>query len=200
MLIKTEEVQAKHARRDPAEEQRWRTKQYLLAQIKKAEEFQRLAVTDPERQKGRYLFPYQLEGYLTKLFGDKVHFLVNPHNPSKKALYLKMQDGNHWYICSYENGLMPEYSVMEYKTEWIPDPDADIITETNLRQHGENAVMLERQVPSRELSRGWRTVFVTLILKELVSPEAVERLVGGSERPSWNARTKGSATSAVSPI
>lgn len=198
MLIKTEEVQQKHAQLDPAAEQRWRTREYLLAQIKKAEEFQRLSITDPERQRGRYMFPVDLEAAITKLLGpDKAHFLVNPRDPSKKALYILMPDGNHWYLCAYENGMMPEYSVMEYKTEWIPDPDVDELVPSELKNKGENAAMMERQVPARELSRGWRTVFVTLILKGLVSPEAVERLVGGSDRAAWNARTKGNV---VSPI
>lgn len=78
---------------------------------------------NPKRQLGRELpNPEALEVILKKLSPNFV-FEASP-NPTKKRLRFQVPgEVESRYICLYENGPMPEYSIMNAQWRWEPDPD-----------------------------------------------------------------------------
>jgi len=80
--------------------------------------------SNPERQAGRlYASPERLEQELRRC---SENFVFEPvgGNPSKKRLSYQNPGQTHPdYICLYESGVTPEWSIMSATWRWEPDPD-----------------------------------------------------------------------------
>ncbi len=75
-----------------------------------------------QRQWGRRMTPDQLESLLLKISPNFV--FENSPNPTKKRLrFLVPGESNSRYLCLYERGPMPEYSIMNGQWRWEPAPD-----------------------------------------------------------------------------
>jgi hypothetical protein len=88
MLIKDEAKVTSHAQKDPVAEYRHRVQMLLLEELSQAipeDEF------DPMKYQGKMMTAAELEAVIKKMIpgDDLVHFLVNPKNPTKKAIYIK---------------------------------------------------------------------------------------------------------------
>ena len=187
MLIRDAKLQEQHAFIDPYVFTKWQNDQWCLKQLEANDLVKPEELANFLRQKGNSKTPAQLETWIRILLGvDRCCFEVNPWNPGRKALYLIQPNQERWYCLSYENREMPEYSVLELVETWEVDLDVDHIDKAEvIRTNNHGGQKLVKKAGA-ELLRGWRTVFVTLVIKGLVTPNAVERLVGGSDRASWN--------------
>lgn len=176
---------------DAAEAAREQTRQYCLAELAQAQVLEDFDPANEERQRGRTMFPHELEALLTRVTPpDFFQFEVHPSNPSKRVAWAKGPDGNRWCACVYENRLMPEYSVMDTEEKWVADPNCFTITPEMVKEHGRNAGMKKITVPYMEVIRGWRTILIKLILNNVIKVDQIERLVGGSNRETWAAKAK----------
>lgn len=70
------------------------------------------APTNFEYQMGRALSVHEVERRLKKLC-PKLVFENNPYNQSKKAMYYILPNGEKQLIMPYENGVIPEHSVLQ---------------------------------------------------------------------------------------
>jgi hypothetical protein len=73
------------------------------------------------QQLGRPLPAADVETRLQRLNAN-LKFETNWNNPTKKACYFLNPDGKE-FVCAYENGTMPEHSIMRVIEEELPDPD-----------------------------------------------------------------------------
>lgn len=159
-------------------------------------------VADPEtsvanvaRQMGRKLTP---EEFMKKLHTINPDIVLEPHpgqfapkhtgyyrlNRDKAVLKLNT-NGQKIYLFVCEGDIMPEWSIFD--TQKVKVPDA---TDPSLPWR-------EVEIPWHVTKRGWREVLLKLIVeKKLVTLEAVERVFGAGDRPSWKILTgKGSGES-----
>lgn len=168
----------------------------------------KLDPSNVQRQMGKPLTPNQLEEKLIKL-NPNLHFEVNPFNPKMKALYL-LNGTEKDYICSYHNELMPEHSIVKVKKElvWdhkqtekaIPRPetgtyewvDGKMVFDNTKPRPGWKII----KKPYGELKRGWRTVLLKLVLRNLITVQQAETEFGmpsseiGQRSWAWNLEKK----------
>lgn len=160
-----------------------------------------LSPANAERQMGRAMTSADLEVRLKKLVPN-LHFERNPANATKKAVYLIHPSGKKEFICAYENGFMPEHSVMRTKEEDLPDPSYPApgimhhVERKDLPRHefvpgegykfdGVQPGFKRLRMVWGEAKRGWRTVLIKLVLRGLTTPAAVEAIFGSDDRPEW---------------
>lgn len=209
MLIRSDAAIERERKGGIQEAVRERMKAWVLEQIKDSVYVREheISPANSERQLGRYMTSAEFEQRLKKKFPN-LHFEVNPFNPTKKALYVIDRRGKT-YICSYENGFMPEHSIMKIKE--IEVPDLDILRQKDPVRHGLGHI--ERKdlpksefdpkqgfiavstglkpgfkkvaVPWGEVVRGWRTVLVKLVLANVTTPAEVEAIFGAANRREW---------------
>lgn len=79
------------------------------------------------------------------------------------------------FVCEYD--WMPEWSWMTEKTVRMPD------------RNNPAAPWQEVTIPRYVEKRGWREALIMLIQKGVVGLEAVERVFGAGDRPSWKVLT-----------
>ncbi len=156
-----------------------------------------------ERQLGKVMPSPEMEKRLEKLSTSLV-FEHNPFNRSKKAVYVVRRGEGKVYICAYENGIMPEHSVMRVKEEITRDYDAVGVGPTgrkldrkDLPKYTEvdGKITFEEEellpgfkktlIPYGEYKRGWRTVLVKLVEAKVLTPTQVESIFGADNRPEW---------------
>lgn len=157
-----------------------------------------LSPANAERQVGQAMFANKMEERLKRLNANLL-FEVNPFNSGKKALY-HIQSGQKIFICAYENGVMPEHSIMSVKeqedihTDFVgakrhinrKDLPGYKISDGDVTwEGGVTPGFHKRQVIWHEAIRGWRTVLIKLVQHKLASPAQVEALFGIDGRPEW---------------
>lgn len=170
-----------------------------------------LSPANSERQIGKAMFAPALEQGLRRLNAN-LHFEINPWNTSKKALYHTPAGSQKTFICAYENGVMPEHSIMSVKEQEQPDSEFFFrglkqskgkfeINRADLPKHRvvnegtpQQEVLWEddktpgfRKTPIlwHEAIRGWRTVLIKLVQNRLATPAEVEHIFGADNRPEW---------------
>ena len=97
-------------------------------------------------------------------------------NHDKAVLNLVMPDGKKVFVLVCEGDYMPEWTI--FGTNEVKVPDA--------RPEGPWKTV---KIPWRRQKRGWREVLIMLIRKQLVTLDAVERVFGAGDRPSWKILT-----------
>jgi hypothetical protein len=159
-----------------------------------------------ERQLGRPMSAAELERRLKRV-NPNLHFEVNPYNTTKKAVYRILPNQKKVFICAYENGTMPEYSVFRVKEEEIVQPDflfgrghldRKDLPAFEHKEDSENPLgkiefdptaekpgFKKVQLPWGEAVRGWRTVTIRLVEAELATPTQIEKEFGSSNRAEW---------------
>jgi hypothetical protein len=199
MLIKDEATQAKHAALDPKFQQHLENDQRLKEYIAQCDWIDEFRPDDPERQRGKMKTRLEVENMIKALVPGELRFMVNPKNVSKCSVAKVFPDGEVRTICCYENGWMPEWSIMKPLYEWVPDSNVQVITKQMVEEQGEWAGF--KQVPTMviEWIRGWRSILITLVNEGYVSGEKVNRLypVEKADRVNWAAKTM---SQSVTPI
>jgi hypothetical protein len=167
-----------------------------------------------ERQAGKKMTSKVLEDILLKLDKNFL-FEVVPGNPTKKYLWHNRPGGRVkicLYENRDEMNPMPEFSIFDTKDEVMIDPDVQSVSRKDLPRTiwkglemetdpnspnygdvrgegyefvGDSPGRTTIKRPWHELVRGWRSVLARVVSDGLATPEAVERLVGGSDRLSW---------------
>lgn len=163
------------------------------------------SAANPEKQLGRSLSTEKFEALLTKV-SPKFRFEHLPLNMTKKALFY-LRGADKYYICSYENGLLPEHSVLRRAEEMVRDfsvggTDSKPIQRADLPKHefvpGEGFVWDPAQVqpgfqkieiPWGELYRGWRTVLLKIVQTRIATPTQVEAVFGADDSAAWSTHT-----------
>jgi hypothetical protein len=187
MLVRDETVQERHRVLDPLLQRQAFTRDLCEQQVKAGDLLVSQDVTDPERQRGTLLTVREVEDKIKKLIGpDRCHFEVHPVNPSKKCFYFVKPNQERWFVCAFENGLMPEWSIMSYKDEWVVDPSVDHIDKAEVLRTDGHAGMKKIRRPWREDVRGWRSVLVAILLKGLITPDQLERSLRETDRATWH--------------
>jgi hypothetical protein len=179
MLVKDSEAIIKHKILGKREEAREKLDEQIKREIKDAP-FAAEA-SDSLRQMGRPMSPEALEKYLRKI-NPNLSLVIHPYNRTKRVVYWNKPDGKREFVCACENAVMPEWSVMSVRRVKVPTKK-DRLDKSNLGN-----TWMEVEVPYRELTRGWRTVFGILVQKGIISTESVERLIGSGDRASWAVR------------
>lgn len=170
--------------------------------------------TDIMQQMGRELSSEELERRLSKL-NKNLRFETNWRNHTKKALY-RIQNINgelqKEFLCAYENGVMPERSVMKQVLKEVMDPEflggRQTIARSDLPKYevvpdeksplGQDIVFdpdakrpgMKYEVQGHgEAIRGWRTVLLALVNTKAITVNQAEREFGSDNRPEWAYKT-----------
>lgn len=214
MLVKDEQKSKEHAVVAAREAYRDKLEGWVKEQLKHA-----VYVRDNDhsptnlvRQMGRSMSATQVETLLKKLC-PRLHFLENPNNLTKKAMYEQFPDGSLKLIMSYESGTIPEFSVMQPVLYETVDPgvfDPKHVTarydltkheirphefdeQGNLKRLGgvefDDTVpllgMKREIIPWREAIRGWRTMLTILVHSGHITIPDIQRIFGDSSRREW---------------
>jgi len=213
MLVKDSVVLEKHDRLTAAEQARSEVHDWLKNQLETS-----VYVSDDktspanfERQLGLPLSTREVERRL-RLLNTKLLFEAHP-NPTKKAMYFLQADGTKQYIMPYENGLIPERSVLQVVEKETLDPavvlgkmhiDRGSLTKHEIRppefnedgtvRHPGDVIwdntepilgMRRDNIPWCEKVRGYRTMLVILVHAGLITVTQAETAFGSDNRPEW---------------
>lgn len=194
---------ATHKKKTAVEKHREDVKQWVMQQVAHAVylEDTDLSPANSDRQLGRPMFANELEVRLKKLSSN---FLAetNPFNASKKALYYAYPGKGKVFVCAYENGVMPEHSIMKVKEEEVWDVEQTHIDRKDLPKHEYQRGVGFRfdptaprpgfkkvKLPWGEQKRGWRTVLLKIVIGGLATITDVERIFGTDDRAEWAGHT-----------
>ena len=220
-LIKDSVVQQRHATIDPQIVEAARIDAYCKFHEDQAVEIgDDDDPTQIERQMGRAMSPKKFKDLLVrKLKIPNIRIDVNPFRPHMVWLYRVEPDGTPVYISAWhKDEMLPEYSLFSAKYEWVFDRKSLTKHKAHGLGHIERKDMpkpsgfdpvkgyvYDDDTPRpgwkrerkawNEVRRGWRTTLARLVAERLVSIDAVERAVGGSERRAWAAHTGKDVTS-----
>ena len=160
-----------------------------------------LSPANADRQIGQPMFANDLEVRLKKL-NPNLYFESNPFNKSKKACYLLQPGAGKVFVCAYENGVMPEHSIMKVKEEEVWDVDQVHLNRKDMPKHefvpgvgyqfdptAARPGFKKVKLPWGELTRGWRTVLLKIVISGLATITDVERIFGTDNRPEWAGHT-----------
>jgi hypothetical protein len=162
------------------------------------------------QQMGQPMSASEVERRLQRINAN-LRFETNWRDATKKACYY-LQGDTKEFICAYENGTMPEHSIMRVVEEEIPDPDFFLgrtpIERDKLPAHEkvedpdsplgfsyEFDPTSKRQGFKYQLKgfgedrRGWRTLLLRLIVRKLITVEQAERMFSPDFRPEWAVHT-----------
>lgn len=185
---------------DEAVKARWRREGFREDAISNrqrvlAENLQRAAVTveddaghdvsSVESQMGRPLASSVVQAKL-KRCNPRLFFERSIRYPELTGVYL-VEGERAIHICGMESGMMPEFSVIKKKTIKIPNQD-----------------LIGNKTPTREVewsetetfaseTRGWRTVLIRLLHKNLITRGDVEKHFGWTpsrDSQKWAEQTK----------
>lgn len=125
-----------------------------------------IVATNYQAQLGRAMTSTELEKRLLRINPSFI-FIVSTADPTKKGLYLQVPVSvDHpkglRFICGYENGFMPEFSLIHTRDKRIPDPDNPLEWITVQEAYKE--------------TRGWRTVLFRILKEGLATEPQLERL------------------------
>lgn len=142
------------------------------------------SVANPEVQMGRRLTTTQ---FIQKLHKINKDIVIDPHPavsaPKDSAFYRLNYDkavvsllvgDKKVYIMVCEGDYMPEWDTMNIKKAKVP-----------IDKNDPGGMWHTVDIPWHLVKRGWRTVLARLIIKRIVSLEAVEREFGSGTRKSW---------------
>lgn len=151
-----------------------------------------------ECQLGQPLTSAAFEARLKKL-NPNLLGEIHPTKADKRCLYLIDQRGKQ-FICAYENGYMPEFSVWRTKTEEVWDgtthitkadlPKGEMVNGEWEWEENKRPGYKYVEIPYGEAIRGWRTVLLKIIGNFINTPAEVERIFGTCDSMSWAAHTK----------
>jgi len=144
------------------------------------------SVANVDRQSGHRLTPDQ---FMRKLNSINPDIELTPHpgvfapkdsqfhklNRDKAVLNLNV-GGKHIFLLVCEGDWMPEWTIFGTKEEMEPDGEPE-------------RPWRKVTIPWNRQKRGWREVLIMLIRKRIVGLEAVERIFGAGDRPSWKILT-----------
>lgn len=219
MLLKTEDTQIRHTALNEAEAHREQVKNFVLEELKDSVFLKDEDVnpTNAEKQLGAALKAEEVERRL-KLLCPKLHFDVivdiNGIKTGKKMMEFLLPDGNKQKVMVYEDGLIPEHSVMQTVIKETLDPsvvggsgfhiDRKDLTKHEIRPHEfdtegrltrmgdvtwDDTVpqvgMQRTELPWVEKIRGWRTMLAILIHAKYITIAQAEAQFGVSSRRSW---------------
>lgn len=195
MLVKDEVAQERHNQTAQQEAQQERMRRLMLAEVAQEDEVTQFDAGNAEKQKGRQLWPHQLEAMLKKIIPgeDRVRFHIHPQHPELKCIWIKGPDGNHYYSGVYPNSLIPEHTIMEVVEERVADPDCTVIMADEAKRTQGWAGFKKVKKYRWPLVKGWRAVLLTLLWQGIVKLDDVERLFGYTDSEVWAAKAKGRA-------
>jgi hypothetical protein len=222
MLLKNDEKLAEHIRAAREEEFRQRTCDWITEQLKSSVvvDDKDQSPTNVERQMGRALPVERVEVIFKKL---NPNLLFTPHvdddgvlkNPSKKVMWFVHPDGTRDKIMIYENGLIPEHSIMnsviqETILPEVSSPDKKFVLDRKdltkhevvpfkldengaVRQEGNiiwddttPLVGMQRvETVWSERVRGYRTMAAILVLAGHITAHQAETAFGNDNRLEW---------------
>jgi hypothetical protein len=143
-----------------------------------------LDTTSLERQLGQPLSSAQIIQRLERCNPD-LHFEPSFSDHTKMGIYLienrpdPVTGKPPWkrFICGFERGFSPEFSVRHFKTERVPDPD--------FRGNWQEIKTFDSE------TRGWRTVLARLIRSGLITePQVVKYFPLGRDSKNWQVLTQ----------
>lgn len=200
MLIVDSTVAPRLVAGNKREQQNAKIQEWCDAQLD-ASKFLTLDPSNYEKQLGRGLHSHEFENILLTISPNFV-FANHPTKTSKKAIY-HLRNGKKHYVCPYENGFMPEHSVLRRAEERVLDlsvgvPGAPPIQRCDLPRHewvpGEGYVWDKTQtqpgfknieIMYGEHFRGWRTILIRLVQSRSITPEQAERAFGVDTTAAW---------------
>lgn len=127
-----------------------------------------IPANNTQAQTGRPLFAAVLEKRLLSLNPNFI-FEVAIQDSTKKGIYVpqtRRDEAGFVYpekrfVCGYENGIMPEFSIIHTRDKKLPDPN-------------DPQGWVTVQEPYRE-TRGWRTVLLRLIRERLITEAGADK-------------------------
>jgi hypothetical protein len=214
MLVNDSSLQAKHNTMTQAEQARDNVLSWVREHLKDSVYVADNATspTNVERQMGRALPVAEVERRLLKL-NSNFRFENHPHNKTKKVMYYVRPSGEKQMIMPYENGLIPEHSIMGAVIKETLEPtvaqstfhiDRKSLTKHeviphefdengNLKKLGDvvwdDTVpilgMKREKIPWCETVRGYRTMLVILVHAGYITTTQAEQAFGSVNRPEW---------------
>jgi len=162
--------------------------------------------TDPTFIPGRIGTPMtheELERKVRRLVPG-MQFIYGPLTEVKgtKKMALTGADGAEIWSCVYNTGMLPERSIMARVSKDVLDTSKATFCRADLPKYefvpGEGyrwddstpAPGFKRvDLPYKEIRRGWRTVLLRLIVENVVSVDAIERVFHSDNTPNWQQHT-----------
>lgn len=152
------------------------------------------------KQLGQPMTSADLEIRLRKIVPSNVVFIAHPFNRTKRAA-VRIRAGQTETLVPYESGYMPEHSVLQLVEKEVPDIDVlsrkRSITRADLPayeyKNGEFVFDESKPRPGftkvkslgREVTRGWRTILIRLILQNIITLADAEKWFGADNSPGW---------------
>lgn len=164
--------------------------------------------TNSIKQLGKPFTSQEFEKRLSTILPSNCTFIDNPYNPTKRAVIRTLPEGKTETLVPYERGWTPEHSVMQLVEKEIADVDvlsrrkaisrADLPKSEYVRGEGfvfDDTVTRPgfrkiKQV-GREITRGWRTVLLKLVIQNIITLTDVERVFGTDYSPNWASHMHG---------
>jgi len=213
MLIGDSSLQERHNTMTQAEEARANILTWVKDQLKDSVYVadDTVSPTNAERQMGRPLPAVEVERRLLKL-NHNLRFEHHPYNKTKKVMYYVRADGTKQTIMPYENGIIPEHSIMGAVIKETLDPavaqnkfhiDRGSLPKHEIRPHEiseqgdvklgdviwDDTVpllgMKREKIPWCERIRGYRTMLVILVHAGYITATQAEQAFGSVNRPEW---------------
>ncbi len=144
-----------------------------------------------------------LEKKIKKLV-PRMQFIAGPLSEVKgtKKMVLPDENGVEIWSCVYNTGLIPERSIRARTHKDVLDIDSPMPSRADLPKYeyvpGEGykwdtssaAPGFKRvELPYHEIRRGWRTVLLMMVVSNVASLDAVERIFRPDDTPSWQQHT-----------
>lgn len=115
-----------------------------------------------------------------------------------------------WYLCNYPRHVMPEWTTMWGKDEFLPNPEviSNFERPVSIKDLGsafdpskkvdwdappqhDSALYLKMRIPYGAAIRGWREVLLIAIRSKFVTLEQVEKEFGVGNSAEWAQKTRG---------
>lgn len=215
MLLRTEDLQARHAAQVPVETEREKTRLWCLDQLAQQRLIEDAFInpTNIAKQWGQALSPWQFFGHggtgRVDFPGILAHvsryFIVerdiNPGKDNILHLYHVVPE-KKTHITAFVEGVLPEFSLFNTKIEDVPaDPysfnntvHVEDFPKAEWSGWKDGWKFDERDVrpgwmrikkPWNEIRRGWRTILAYIVRSGLATPNQIERLVSDADNASW---------------
>jgi hypothetical protein len=158
--------------------------------------------TDIMQRMGKCLSSAEVKTRLEKL-SHYVRVEKHPKNPKMWVVY-SIRGGSKKYVSAFEDGIVPERTVMNTRTiedvdpaslnpNWKPKkldaPRVDINGIIQIDENESKPGITRYTIPWHIERMGYRTILIRLIQERIARLDKVEELFGNDNTPEWAAKT-----------